>query len=118
MKKYIEYSKTIGIMLVSFLISYLVITILSYFNIINNISILEIIINIIIMFIGGYLSGIKTKNKGWLEGLKIGTIYVTSLFILNLFFIRAFSFKLILYYIILITSSIVGGMIGILKNKV
>lgn len=118
MKKYLEYLKIIGIMILSFFISYLLLTILSYFNIIGNkfLSILEIITILIIMFIGGLLGGKKTNNKGWLEGLKIGLIFSLLLFIINLLFIKDFSLKSIIYYFILSIASTFGGMIGILKK--
>ncbi len=105
-------------MFLSFIISYLILTLLSYFNIINNklLSILEIIISLTIMFIGGFLIGKKTNNKGWLEGLKIGLFFIILLFILNLIFVREFNFKSIIYYLILLISSSFGGMIGISKN--
>lgn len=118
-----KYLKQYGIpsliMVVSFILSTLLLTLFSYFDLINDstLSLLEITIMIIIMFIGGFLIGKKSKNKGWLEGLKIGSIFIIILILINILFIQSFSFKNIFYFVILIISSMLGGMIGILKNS-
>ena len=119
MKYLKQYSIPILIMFASFLISTLSLTLFSYFDLISDstLSLLEITIMIIIMFIGGFLIGKKSKNKGWLEGLKIGSIFIIILILLNIIFIQTFDFKNIFYFIILIISSMLGGMIGILKNS-
>ena len=77
MKNLIIYGKNLGIMFLIFIIGTLLFTILSYFDIIGSkmLSFLEIFTIIISMFIGGFLTGKKSKTKGWLEGLKIGCIF-------------------------------------------
>ena len=106
--------------ILSLLIITFIISTLNYFNIIsdNIISLFKIFIPIISLFIGGYFIGSKSNNKGYLEGLKLGLIFSILLIIFNyLAFDNSFKFKYILFYIILITSSIFGSMIGINKRK-
>ena len=104
----------------SILVLTLIITILNYFNIINDkiISIFKILIPIISLFIGGYYIGKKSNNKGYLEGLKLGLIFSIFLIIFNfLAFDNSFKIKYLLFYLIIISSSILGSMIGINKRK-
>ena len=112
-------SKNIGIMALIILISSFFITLLNYFDILSGsfLSILKIIIMIVSFFTGGFLTGRNSNSKGWLEGLKLGVIFSSLLFIINIFLIKNFAFKNILYFIILIVSSIVGSMIGISKKR-
>ena len=81
-------------------------------------NLLLFIFNTIAFFIFGFKSGKLANNKGYLKGLKISSIFLLLLIIINII-IKDFSFNLltILYYIILITSCIIGAMIGINKKK-
>ena len=95
-------------------------TILSYFNILNDkiTSIVKIIIPIISMLIGGFYIGKNSFKKGFLEGLKLGGIFSCILIIFNyLAFNNSFKLKYLLFYLILIITSILGSMIGINKKK-
>ena len=119
-----NYLKKTGISLTyiisSILILTFVITFFNYFNIINDkiISIFKILIPIISLFIGGFISGKRSKNKGWLEGLKLGSLFSILLIIFNfLAFNNSFEIKYLLFYLIIITSSIFGSMIGINQKK-
>lgn len=118
-----DYLKIIGrsfIYVISIiLVSTIIITLLNYINILNSTftTIFKILIPITSMFIGGFIIGKKTKNKGWLEGLKFGIIMIFILFLLNLIiFKQNFEFRNLLYYVILIASTIFGSMIGINKK--
>ena len=118
-----KYLKNIGItfliMLIIIILSSLILTILNYFDVLNKgtISILKILIVTITYFIGGFLIGKKSIKKGWLEGLKFGLIISIILILFNILGLKYFDIKLILYYLILITSSILGSMIGINKKN-
>ena len=119
-----KYLKKLGFSFIyiisSILILTFIITIFNYFNIINNktISIFKILIPVISLFIGGYYIGKKSNNKGYLEGLKLGIIFSLFIIIFN-FLVLSNSFKLkyLLFYIIIIISSILGSMIGINKKS-
>lgn len=97
-----------------------IVTLLSYFNIINDkiISIFKILIPIISLFIGGFYIGKKSISKGYLEGLKFGFIFSIFILIFNFLALsNSFKIKYLLFYLIIIISSILGSMIGINKNK-
>ncbi len=118
------YIKNLGISIIRTIISIIsftfFITILSYFNILNDkiCSIFKILIPVISLFIGGFYMGKKSRNKGYLEGLKFGLIFCLLLIIFNLIvFGFTFEIKYILFYIIIIISSTLGSMIGINKAK-
>ena len=119
-----KYLKNLGMSFLYIIGSILILTflttLLSYFNILSDkvTSIIKIIIPIIAMLIGGFYIGKRSLKKGFLEGLKLGGIFSLILIIFNyLAFDNSFKFKYILFYIILIISSILGSMIGINKKK-
>lgn len=119
-----KYLKKLGMSFIyiigSILILTFITTIFSYFNILNDkiTSIIKIIIPVISMLIGGFYIGKRSSKKGFLEGLKLGSIFSIVLIIFNyLAFDNSFKFKYMLFYIILITSSILGSMIGINRKK-
>lgn len=118
--KYIKnISIIIGIILLFVFIFTLFITTLNYFDLFNKggTAIFKIIIIVLSYFIGGILIGKKSSKKGWLEGLKLGVILSILLFLFNILGLHnKFDFKLLFYYLILITSSIFGSMIGINKK--
>ena len=103
---------------ISIIISTILLTILNYFNILNSktISLLKFLIPVISISITSYLLGKKTIKKGYIEGLKFGGIIIIVFFIISLLF-RNLNIKSIIYYIILLLSSILSSMIGINKRK-
>jgi len=112
----ISFLYIIGVLLVLTFIT----TIFSYFNIFNDkiTSIIKIIIPVISMFVGGFYIGKKSLKKGFLEGLKLGAIFSSILIIFNYLALdNSFKFKYLLFYIILIITSIFGSMIGINRKK-
>lgn len=116
--KCIGYSLIINISLLFILL--FIVSIFSYFNIVNNklLSILFIIIPIISTLSSNIYLGNKVHSKGYIEGLKHGIIFILILLILNLMLYRCINIKNIIYYGIFILSSILGSMIGInIKRK-
>ena len=84
----------------------------------NTTSILFIILMMILFLIIGYKYGKKADKKGYIEGLKIGFSLILVLLFINLIFYNSnFSLERVIYYIILILSSIFGSMIGINKKE-
>ena len=121
MDKLKKYIKPIIYFYASLLIYLIIITTLNYFNIINPIftNILNIIIPIVSLFIGGLLIGRESNNKGYLEGIKFGSIYALFIILYNILMVNSkFNFKIILLCIILIISAMIGSMIGINKKEV
>lgn len=119
-----KYLKNISISFIWIISSIIILsfltTLFNYFNIISDkiLPIINIIIPIISLFIGGIKIGNKSKTKGYIEGLKLGIIFSIFLIIFNYLALDvSFKFKYILFYIILITCSIFGSIIGINKTK-
>lgn len=76
------------------------------------------IFNILAFFIFGFKSGKKANNKGYIAGLTIGGLFLLILIIINLFSARAFlNITTIIYYIVLLLSSTLGGSLGINKKE-
>ena len=121
MNKLKKYGK-ISLIWISFLIIYLLLlTILNYTQVLKFSSIIKVnfVIIAIIVFIFGILNGKATEKKGYLEGLKLGSIISLSFLLLNLLFIRKFSLSIFIYYLVIIVSTTFGSMLGInlRKNK-
>lgn len=119
-----EYLKNIGkslLYIISIIIiSTFLITILNYFNIIGTktMAILKILIILISMFVGGYLIGKSSKQKGWLEGIKLSGIVIVILVLFKYLGLQdKFSLNHLIYYLILIISCTLGSMVGISKKK-
>lgn len=111
--KYLGYYVAFLLLLV-FLCSFL--NLLGINNTITNFIIF--IFNLIFYFIFGLKNGINAPNKGYIAGLKVGLLFLIPLIIINLFTIRIFfNITTIIYYIILLLTSILGGMMGINKKK-
>ena len=93
-------------------------TILNYFNIISDstISIIEIITMSLSSLAGGIYLGINSKKGGYKNGIILGLIYSIFLILLDLIFFD-FKFKYLLFYLIIIISSMLGSIIGIQKNR-
>ena len=94
-----------------------IITILSYFNILsdNTVKVFKLLSIIIGVFIGGFIAGKNTNNKGYIEGIKLGIIIILLLCILSLL-LNCLNINSILYYTIIVISTIFGSMIGALKK--
>lgn len=104
----------------SILVLTFIVTLLSYFNIMGDkvVSIFKIIIPIISVLIGGFYIGKKSVKKGFIEGLKLGLIFSIILVIFNYLGLgNSFKVKYLLFYLIIIITSILGSMIGINKRK-
>lgn len=119
-----NYLKKIGISLLYIigfiLILTFLITLLNYFNIIskNVVSVFKIIIPIVSLFIGGFVTGKRSSQKGWLEGLKLSLIFLFIFILFNYLGLKNnIEFKNLLYYLIIIISTCFGSMLGINYNK-
>lgn len=116
----LKYLKALLYMLISVIVFSFFISTLNYFDIIGKglINVFQIIAVIVSMFIGGFYVGKNSSNKGYLQGLKIGGIALTILFLLNyLGFGNGFSLEILLFYLIVMVSVITGSVVGINKNK-
>ncbi len=108
----------IGISILILLVGTFLISLLSFFNILkgNLLTITKFLIPFLSFFIGSFQQGKESKKKGFLEGLKIGSILVFILFIFNYGIYQTLHFKNFLYYFLLLFVSLVGGMLGISRK--
>lgn len=100
--------------------SIFLLTILHYFGIMNGkiFSFFKIICLLSSLFIGGFINGKRSLENGWLEGLKLSLILLILWILIGLCFqIATFSWKHILFYIIIVAITTFGSMIGINKKK-
>lgn len=121
---YMRYLKNIifslGITIAVLFIFTFILTILSYFNITSDsiTTVFKMIIPIISILTSSIYLGINSTKKGWLEGLKLGIIICILLFLFNILGLnKNIKINQLLFYGILIFSSIVGSMIGISRKK-
>ncbi len=101
-----------------FISSIIILTILNYFNILNSniIKILELFIPPISIFIGSYKIGRTTNQKGYIEGIKYGGVWITIFLIFNLI-TKNITIIGILYLLLIILISIFASILGINKRK-
>lgn len=95
----------------------LIISILNYFEILNSktIRIINYIVNLLLFFTSGYKIASLEQKKGYLNGFLISIIIILFFIIISLF-ISKLNFISLVYYLSLITSSIIGGIIGVTKK--
>lgn len=93
-----------------------IITILYYFNLINDktYSVLKLIILLFSIFINSFILGKNTKRKKYLEGIIYGIIIISILLILT-FILSKVNLKLLILYPLILITSILGSLIS--KNK-
>ena len=117
---FIKYLKALLFTIIPILVLNIIITILYYFNLLGTtpISYIKLILVLISILIGGFYVGTKSTKKGWLEGIKIGLATIILLFLISyLGFGYDINIKTIIYYFLIIISSMLGSMIGINKRK-
>lgn len=109
-------SKSILYTISSIIILTIILTIFNYFSIFNGtiVKVFKVINLIISILIGSALIGNKSDNKGWLEGLKFGLIMAVIIFMFNFLGLNRLDY---LTYVVIILTSIIGGMLGISLKK-
>lgn len=100
----------------------LIIAICSLLNLVGvNSTITNFILfiyNICLFVIYGFKNGIKSKEKGFLAGLRISLVMLAILVLINLILVQnLFNVTTLVYYFILLLSGTFGGMMGINKKK-
>lgn len=114
-----NYLIAIGYFLLVVAVFTIILTIFNYYDIVTNklFKVIKVLIPSLALFIGGYKVGNNANKKGYIEGIKLSLIVIILLFMFSyLGFNASFNISLILYYIILIISSMLGAMIGINKK--
>ena len=109
-----------GIVIASIMVLSFIMTVFSFFNILNDsvTSIFKILIPIISLLMSGIVMGRNSTKKGWLEGLKLGLLVSLLIMLFNMLGLKnSFKISNLLFYTILTFSSIVGSMIGISAKR-
>lgn len=119
MKNTLKYLKTFGIFMSYLLISNFFISLLYLYTNLskNTCNIITFIFVLLIFIIIGFKYGHQSNNKGYKNGLKIGSILVLTLFIISLFFKDFFSLSKVIYYLVLILGSTLASVLGINTKK-
>ena len=114
LNKILIYLKYFGLFFI-FIIAIAIITSLINLTGIKSVTIskLSVILTAISFFIIAILASHKTKERGITLGLKLGLSFVILLILINLIVFRSpFNIDRLIYYIILIASSLLGGSLG------
>ena len=103
---------------IEIIINCFLLTLLYYYDIISNysFSFLLLLSILLCLLYNSFLLGKTSTKKGYIEGLKIGLLFTISFLIITLI-TSHFNLKLLLYYFIIIITSILGSIIGINKKK-
>ena len=73
------------------------------------------IIMILSVAVGSVYISLKVKQKGWINGALIGTIYMLLMILLNVGLIDEFIFNsyVLIKGVIVLVTGVIGGMIGV-----
>lgn len=114
--KCVQYLIGLGITLGFLIIMGLLLTLFYYFDFVSLSFVhwFKIVLTILGIFGGSFYIGRRSEEKGFLEGMKFGAIYLLLMLIIQLFCNR-FSFSLTegLFLLISFLPAVLGGMIGI-----
>ena len=94
------------------------ITILYYNNLLDLkvYNFLKIFITIIGILLGSFILGRSSNSKGYLHGLRFGLLLVFIILIPTIIW-KELELKLLIYYGIIISTSTIGGILGIEKKE-
>lgn len=109
------YLKDFGYVFGTILIGLFIFTFLNYFNIISDkiMNILKIILPVLSLGFGGWYLSKNSNKRGIIEGIKIGLLISIFMLLIALLGLNdKFEWKNLIYYLILIVSSMSGGIIA------
>lgn len=110
------YLKSYGYLFGIIIILTIILSLLNYF-IPFKAETIKIIIPILSMLISATILGKNVKEKAYLEGIKFSGIYIILITIIKLLIKSGFNYKVIIMYLTLLITSIIGSMIGINLKK-
>ena len=117
MNSFDKYIKSLVIFLSGIVTIPILLTIFNLFKLNTN-KIIIIIVGSILMFIMGLILGKKVEKNGYLNGILLSTITIIILLLLGLIFRFKLNINTLIYYTILIISTVFGSMLGINKKSV
>lgn len=115
---YLLYIKYIGIYFLAIIVTSFILAAGSSLNILSLkiIEILTILVPAVMLLILGFKIGKRTRKKGFIEGILYGIIILILTFLLSILFDNTMEIKNVLYYLIIIASSMLGSMFGKTKQ--
>ncbi len=113
-----NYLKGLLYFFIPFFTLILLISILYYFDILNNqvIKYFKIITLLVSSLVSGFYIGRKSISKGYLNGLKLSGGIAILFLIINLI-MGGFKWYHLVYYLIMIVVTSIGSMLGINQKK-
>ena len=119
MNKLINYLKFIAIFLILELLFTFIVSLLNLLGLNSGITtIIIFILNILLFFILSLINASKVKKKGFLEGIILGLIFIVLMVLIKIIlFENTFNLSTFIYYLILLLTSLFGGMIGVNKKE-
>lgn len=113
-----SYIKGIILNILELFILLFLITILYYFNLIDEktYEILKLIILLFSIFINSFILGKNTKKKSYLEGIIYGIILITISLIITII-LSKIKIKLLIFYPLILITSTLGSLIGNTKKN-
>ena len=117
--KFKVYLKSSLSFFIVFIIYLLLVTLLSYFDILSfkSVSVISYVFIVLFFLLSGFKLARNTSKRGYLSGFLIGLLLVIVMMILSLVLGSGIKLKALIYYGTLILSSVIGGMIGINVKK-
>jgi len=114
MDKFFQYMKYIALFMILIFFITCFISLINLTNINSKtISKIGVIISALSFFFISAKAASSFKEKGYILGIKLGFIFIMFLILINLFIFKSpLSIDRLIYYIILIASSILGGSFG------
>ncbi len=109
------YLKDLMYTFLTIIIGVLILTVFNYFDILGDktTNIIKMILVVSTLVFSGFYLSKRSSNRGFLEGIKIGAIISMFLLLVSILgFNKSFEWKNLIYYVILIFSSMTGGIIG------
>lgn len=120
MKNIKLYLKYLGFSFIILLLGLLLISTLYYFDIISSTftTYFRFIYFLLVIFITSYKLGKITEKNGYLTGIKIGLLYILVFALLGVIvFSPKIHLRVLIYYLIIILTAILGSIIGIQKKN-
>lgn len=113
----IKYGLGVIYTIASTVVALLIVSLLYYFDIVNDqlFGFLKLFVILGSIFTNSLLLGRRASKKGYLEGLKFGGIIILLMFLPTVISAN-FKLKLLIYYVIIIITAMLGSMIGISKK--
>ncbi len=117
--KYKKFLMGMAYFMLSLIIYLLIITTLAHFNIIGykTVSIISFIYIVGLFMFNGFIIGKSSEKRGYLSGLLVGIFNIILILILAMIFKSFPEVKSLIYFVILLLSSSLGGMFGINFKK-